>query len=72
MRYGNSENARSFMECFFEDICRYLFAEKYRPLVEIFDLRDTKMKMNLIDEKSFSYVRKIIQGWKSATNVILL
>lgn len=72
MRYGNSENARSFMECFLEDICRYLFAEKYRPFVEIFDLRDTKMKMNLIDEKSFSYVRKIIQGWKSATNVILL
>lgn len=60
------------MECFLEDICRYLFAEKYRPLVEIFDLRDTKMKMNLIDEKSFSHVRKIIQGWKNATNVILL
>lgn len=72
MRYGNSENARSFMECFLKDICRYLFAEKYRPFVEIFDLRDTKMKMNLIDEKSFSHVRKIIQGWKSATNVILL
>lgn len=72
MRYGNSENARSFMEYFLEDICRYLFAEKYRPLVEIFDLRDTKMKMNLIDEKSFSHVRNIIQGWKSATNIILL
>lgn len=60
------------MECFLEDIRRYLFAENYRPFVEIFDLRDTKMKMNLIYEKSFSHVRNIIQGWKSATNVILL
>lgn len=51
----------------FVDIC----PKNYRFFVEIFDLRDTKMKMNLIDEKSFSHVRNIIQGWKSATNSLV-
>lgn len=68
MRYGNSENAHSFMEYFLEE-CRYLFSENYHPLVKLrgnfwFDLiRDTKMKMNLIGEKSLRHARNIIQRW---------
>lgn len=60
--------------------CRHLLVENYRPLVELLlrgnfwlDLmRDTKMKMNLIGEKSLRHARNIIQGWKSSTNIILL
>lgn len=51
----------------------FCFEEIFRLDGFPFDLmRDTKMKMNLIGEKSLRHARNIIQGWKNATNVIFL